>query len=242
MFPFNLLSKKTKESIFIVDSAGAPGQESETSQKIRGTALPVSEEIPLLKARRLVVLVPDRDLDDVMLSREAWSLASQGSHHILYMTVIQDPDHESQARRRLITLAAITRDDQTQVETRVCLEPATTRAVRDIHQDGDMLVCLAGHKAANGHWKHLPIETALVKSLHMPVILLTGIYQETELMGSSWRRSALYWSVTLVILALFTRFEMAITDASNNWVGQLLLIFTVLVETGVIIIWTANAG
>jgi len=97
MFPFSLRSKKNKEPIFIVDSAVPEVQESVTSERIRGAAFHVSEEIPLLKIKRLVVLVPDRDLDDVTLSREAWSLASQGPRRILYMTIIQDPDRESRA-------------------------------------------------------------------------------------------------------------------------------------------------
>ena len=242
MFPFSLRSKKNKEPIFIVDSAGTPGQESGTSQRIRGAALHVSEEIPLLKIKRLVVLVPDRDLDDVTLSREVWSLASQGSHRILYMAVIHDPDRESRARRRLITLAAITRDDQTRVESQVCFEPSYIKAVKNARQEGDMLVCLAGHKVSSGVRKRIPLEIALVSSLRMPVILLTGIYQEPEEKSDDWLHTALYWSVTLVILSLFTWFEMAITQAANNWVGQLLLILTILVEAGTIVVWTANAG
>lgn len=242
MFPFSLRSKKNKETIFIVDSAGILSQESETSQRTRGTALHVSEEIPLLKIKRLVVLVPDHDLDDVTLSREVWSLASQGSHQILYMTVIQDPDRESRARRRLITLAAITRDNQTRVETQVCFEPSYIKAVKNARQEGDMLVCLAGHKVSSGFRKCAPFEIALVDSLRLPVILLTGIYQEPEEKTNDWLQTALYWSVTLVILALFTGFEMAITQAASNWVGQLLLILTILIEAGTVVVWTANAG
>ncbi len=246
MFPFSLRSKKNKESIFIVDSTetlpALPGQLSETRPGARGVPLHVSDEIPLLKTRRLVVLVPDRDLDDVTLSREAWSLASQGSHEILYLTVIQDPERESRARRRLITLAAITRDAQTRVEAQVCFEPSYIKAVKNACQDGDMLVCLAGHKVSNGFRKRLPLEIALVDSLHMPVILLTGIYQEPEEKTRDGLRAALYWSVTLAILALFTWFEMAITQAASNWVGQLLLIVMILLEALTVVVWTANAG
>jgi hypothetical protein len=243
MFPFNLRSQKNKEPIFILDSTGVQNQESETNQRIRGGLLPVSEEIPLLKVKRLVVLVPDRDLDDVTLSREVWALASQGSHHVLFMTVIQDAERESRARRRLITLAAITRDDQTRVETQVCIEPTTIHAAKAACRAGDMLVCLAGHTVPRRLRKHLPLEIALVDSLHMPVILLTGIYQELEEKSNRGPLQAvLFWGVTLAILALFTWFEMAITNADGNWTGQLLLIFTFLVETGVTLLWMANAG
>jgi len=250
MLPFSLRSKKNKEPIFIVDSAetlaALPGQESETRPMTRGAPLHVSDEIPLLKIKRLVVLVPDQDLDDVTLSREVWSLASQGSHQILYMTVIQDPDRESRARRRLITLAAITRDAQTRVEAQVCFESSYIKAVKNARQEGDMLVCMAGNKVSNGLafrlGKRVPLEIALVDSLRMPVILLTGIYQEQEEKSNDWLRTALYWSVTLAILALFTWFEMAITQAASNWVGQLLLILTILIEAWAVVVWTATAG
>jgi len=246
MFPFSLRSKKNKEAIFVVDSAETlsdlPGNGSEAELNTRRAPLRVSDEIPLLKIKRLVVLVPDRDLDDVTLSREAWSLASQGSHQILYLTVIQDPDRESRARRRLITLAAITRDAQTRVEARVCFEPFYIKAAKNIHQEGDMLVCLAGHKVSSGFRKRLPLEMALVDSLHMPVILLTGIYQEPEEKTNHWILTARYWGVTLAILALFAWFEMSITQAAGNWVGQLLLMVTILIEAWTVVVWTANAG
>ena len=242
MFPFNLRSPKNKEAIFIVDSARNSGQEAETSLRMRGEALHVSEEIPLLKAKRLVVLVPDRDLDDISLSREVWSLASQGPRHVLYMTIIQDPARESQARRRLITLAAITRDDQTRVETQVRIEPTYIHAIKDTCREGDMLVCLAGYKVPRKLGWPQALEIALINSLRMPIIVLTGIYQEPEEESDGRFKGVFFWGGILAILALFAGFEVAITNTANNWAGQLLLIFTLLVETVIILIWTAHAG
>ena len=69
-------------------------------------------------ASRLLVLVPDLDLDEVDLARRVWSLAEPRSLPVLYLGMSAEPFRESLVRRRLATLAAITRDDRIQVNTR----------------------------------------------------------------------------------------------------------------------------
>src|SRR5689334_2075533 len=72
---------------------------------------------PLPSAQRLVVLVPNVEVDEVELAYRIWSLASPRRLEVLFLSLVGEAREEAQARRRLARLAAITRDQGTRIET-----------------------------------------------------------------------------------------------------------------------------
>ena len=65
---------------------------------------------------RLVVIVPDQDLDVVSFSRTIHVLASPGVTDVLLMTVVHNFDSEMASRRRLATIGTLVRDFGYEVE------------------------------------------------------------------------------------------------------------------------------
>jgi len=116
------------------------------------------------------------------------------------------------------------------------------KGVKEIWQEGDMLVSLSGQTIKQGLRKRAPLENVLVSSLKVEIVLLKGIFQETTAQNERKMHPTLYWLGILTIIGLFARFEVAITQVANNWVGQLLFIFILLVEIIAVLAWTASAG
>src|SRR5512133_920082 len=69
------------------------------SGRTAGSALP--------DMKRLVVLVPDQDVDEAEFARKVWALTSGKQVAVLFLTQVANWRYEAQARRRLVTLSAL---------------------------------------------------------------------------------------------------------------------------------------
>ena len=89
---------------------------------------------------RLVVLVPNVDLDEAALARHIWKLAAPRQLAVLYLGWTAGPETEAELRRRLANLAALTRDEGVVVSARPATGEGWLPALRGVWRPGDLIV------------------------------------------------------------------------------------------------------
>lgn len=188
---------------------------------------------PLPPARRLVVLIPDQDTDEMELARRIWALTSPRQLAVLYLGLASDPLLEARARRRLTTLAALTRGEGVTVQTHLAIGSSWERAVTAIWRSGDLMICHAEQFEVNGLWRR-PLAQKLVATLQAPVCLLSGFYPNVRLPPSTWMTHVLSWFIPLAILLGFFLLQVQIAEQVQGWLQTALLSASVALEFGLV--------
>ncbi|MGH2522405.1 MAG: hypothetical protein ACRDH2_07865, partial [Anaerolineales bacterium] len=196
----------------------------------------IPEGEPLPPAHRLVVLIPDQDMNDAELARRVWGLASPRGLAILFLGLC-DGLEESRVRRRLATLAAITRDDWVRAEIRLEFEGDWRRSIKAIWRPGDLVVCHAEQTVEAWGVGRKPLSQALVSALNAPVYVFSGFYSELPTPPFSLASRLFSWAIPLAILAGFFWIQVQIDRLPTDWARTTLFILSVLAEFGLVWIW-----
>lgn len=172
--------------------------------------------------QRLVVLTPQVDGLEAELARRVWLLAAPRGLDVLYLSLVDDTRNEPLSRRRMATLAALTRDPQMQVETALSFESDWPAAVRSVWRPGDLLIC--------------PVEVMrAVSTLHIPLYMLD------TLGGSMPRRlqaTLARWAFALlpyVIVIAFFVLQAQVASWPHNAAYYVMMIGSVVLEAGLIL-------
>jgi len=200
------------------------------------------EGMTLPDVKRLVVLVPNQDIDVAPFSRRIWSLAFPDRLDILLITLPIDPDYLLTAERRLATIAAILRDPRLHIETKVFSSRSWLKIARQVWQPGDLLVCPAEQDISTGIGKHTPLGLALAATFKAPVYRLKGFYQQPKAGLPNWIKALPYWVILLTTIAGFFKFEATVDASVKGWVGRVLLLVIVAIEIGLIYLLTSLIG
>jgi hypothetical protein len=177
--------------------------------------------------QRLVVLAPQLDGGEAELAQRVWQLGSSGLHRVLYLALAENIREESSARRRLATLAALTRETQTQVETALSFEHDWLAAVNSVWHAGDLIVSptrLLGREPAS--------------TLHLSVYTIATFGQRAAHRAARWMRyvlSALPYLVVIVCSAL--QFQIAQWPHTPAYYAA--LIGSVIIEAA-LVLWCVH--
>jgi hypothetical protein len=201
--------------------------------------LPDLAELP--PAQRLVVLMPDHDVSETGLAKYIWTLASPRRLPVLLLGISHDSQEQYRARRRLVTVAAITRDDTVQVEIELAFDQGWKQACRRVWRPGDLIVCHGEQKVAAGLGRR-PLAEVLLHSLSTPVYVASGFYP--DLSDERVRGVAQLGSLLppAVILALFFGLQVRLTQATTGSLQTILFVLTVVVEFLLIAAWERLLG
>ena len=235
----NHFPKKVDPDNLAAGSRENPAQVVETQNF---ASLLFEEGMTLPDVKRLVVLVPNQDIDVAPFSRRIWSLAFPDRLDILLITLPIDPDYLLTAERRLTTIAAILRDPRLHIETQVFSSRSWLKIARQVWQPGDLLVCPAEQDISTGIGKRTPLGLALASALKAPVYRLKGFYQHPKTGLPHWVKAIPYWVVLLATIAGFFKFEAMVDAAVKGWMGQVLLLIIVAIEIGLIYLWSSLIG
>ena len=187
-------------------------------------------------ARRLLVLVPDADIDEATWAASLWNLATPRSLPVLLVSATNRPEEQYRARRRLISLAAMTRADNVPVSVELLLDTGWEQAARRFWKPGDLLVC-PSELRAGGLFGHRALAQALVRRLGAPVYVLTGYCPALPDERLSLTRRMLAWVPPVLILIAFFWVQTQLTKATAGPLQTTALIGTVIVEFVLIALW-----
>src|SRR5258708_5477015 len=185
------------------------------------------EGVALPPARRLVVLVPDLDLDDAALARRIWNLAVPNKLSVLYLGLSISASEEPHVRRQLATIAALTRDDWVKVSTRLAGETDWVAALRPLVRKDDLIVCHL-EQTVSGWRGPRPLGETLCQILQLPVQLLEGFYAGDPAQAAHPTARLVFWSGAFIILASAFWLQVQISGLPKNWAVTALVALSVV--------------
>lgn len=170
------------------------------------------------RIRRILVLLPNADLNEAMLARVLWTLA--GAHHasVHVIALIDDWADEGQVRLRVALLLALLRGSG--IDPVEHYEKDTTdwiSIVRRMYMPGDVVVCHAEQKLPvnNNGAPHLSPLSTHIAMLHMPVCELHGAIKHQPPM--TLLRAIKVWGLPLLIVVLSVGLEILFMHWARNW-------------------------
>ena len=183
-------------------------------------------------ARRLIVLVPDADVDYAAATRRVWKLAVEMESRILFIGLCKDAADEPGLRRHLITMTAMVQDGKASAEACVEIGTSWIMTVKRNYQPGDLVVCFPEQGAG---LLQKPLSQVLQSSLKMPVYFISGIFPEKP--GLTWHSQVTLWAGYMGIIFAFCLLQFRIVQLPNDGVQSALLILSTLPEFWLIWVW-----
>jgi hypothetical protein len=202
--------------------------------------LPASQALP--PVTRLVVLVPEADLDEATLARHVWKMAAPRQLAVLYLGWSAAADTEAPLRRRLANLAALTRDDGVVVSARPALGAGWLPALRGVWRPGDLVVAHSEQQVRLWGLVARPLGAALLAALNAPVYVLTGFCPAPVRPALSVAAQMLSGLMFGLVVAVFFGLQSAILQLPGRPIQTMLLLASIVVEYGLLWGWNRLSG
>lgn len=199
------------------------------------TLLAAVEQPPSI--HRLVVLVPDADVDETRLATKLWSMALGLGLNLLLLGLARDTFREARALRRLATIASITRDKRIHLETRVAIGTHWESAIQSVWQEGDLLVCHAEQRKSAFGIDREPLAPVLASTLKVPVYALAGFYPELPPELPEGMRQILTTLPLVLIIAVFLVVLIGIQQFTSGLLQTGLFCLAIIIAYGLIAAW-----
>lgn len=191
---------------------------------------------------RLVILLPDEDVNEAQLSRYIWSLASPGKLSVLLVTLVDEPGDEYPAQRRMVRIGGIAQDARVKAGAKVVFGRSWSKALAHFLQPDDLLICPAEKSVKTGLTGYQPLSLALSSALNRPVYLMKDFYAENRIGWPHWTRQIPFWIGCLLVLAVFSALEIDIDHLGAGWAGQVIFIGLVTAEIGCLYLLNILSG
>jgi hypothetical protein len=199
-------------------------------------------EVQSAVIKRLIVLIPDQDVDEVKFSRSVKSLVPPDIRAFLLITLVHNPDTELTVRRRLATIAALMKGPLIKIETQILWDKSWIKAVDRVVKTGDAIICPAERSLSSGIGKKKPLSECLYDALHVPVYVLSGFFPVEPKKWLHTLGQTIYWVIILAIFVGFFLFETKIDLIPDKAISQIFGSVTMIIEIILIYLWTSIAG
>jgi hypothetical protein len=223
----------------IVDArAILPGLLKRPEAAHAGDAILVPDRIPPTSTQRLVVFVPDGEMDDHALARRVWQLAAGSGLNVLYLALNPSDPWGAYQRRRLYDLAFMTSGNDVRAQAIVSEDQNWLRAFAGIQRPGDLAVCLEGHRVAEHILGRRPLGELLVESAELPVYSMRGVKIGLALHQQQRAKEIQGWMASIVLIAAFFGLQVAIDQSSSGMASTFMLCLSIFVEF--FLLWKIN--
>ena len=188
-------------------------------------------------ARRLIVLVPDADVDYAAATRRVWKLAVEMESRILFIGLCKDVADKPGLRRHLITMTAMVQDGKASAEACVEIGTSWIMTVKRNYQPGDLVVCFTQQRTG---LLQKPLSQVLQSGLKIPVYIISGIFSYKP----EWNlhSQAILWSGHVGIVLAFCLLQFRIVQLPKDGFQSALLILSILPEFWLIWVWNGRFG
>jgi hypothetical protein len=222
-------SPQVEDSISLKRAITPPAESSEIG------GLLILQDRDLISARRMVVLIPNSDFDEAVIAREIWKLAFPPGLAVLFLGLCPSVNEEPRMRRRLATVAALTRDPRVPVDVQLEFGRNWISKLKAVLEDGDIVVCHAEQRTG---FFHQPLELVLAR-LNIPMLTLKGFTPSMYKSPSIFLREAVFWLVSVAIVVGFFWLQVQTLRISEAWAKNILLGLSVPVEISLLWLWHA---
>lgn len=188
------------------------------------------------RARRLVVLVPDGEMDEREFAMRVGRLGKPGVWKTLFIALACDVERDSFLRRRLATLSAISGSRQSETSSKLVYQHYWLQALEEVLQTGDLVVCLETISVPNRLFSRTSLAEQIVSSLHHAVYVVRGIpVKEAARWREGWR-NMLVWLLAFLSMGIFFYLQVQIQESYVGGTAMLLQILSVLGELLILVI------
>ncbi len=187
----------------------------------------------LQPVRRLIVLVPESEVDSALAARKIWELANALESRVQFLGLSKDAEHEPSVRRQVVALSAMVGDENIPVESKIEIGNDWLNAVKSEWHEGDVIVCYAEHRSG---LTRRPLSQILESNLNATVYVLGGFHQEVH-MRASWIFDTLAWAGSIAIILGFFWLQSKLGQFSTDWAYSTLLYISLFAEAGSIWAW-----
>ena len=189
--------------------------------------------------QRLLVLVPDVDLDPSSFAAQIRALAQPKRLGVLLVGQCPVEADEWHWRRSLATLgAAISDTDHLLVETQVSLASSWLDIVKGLRVDGDLVVCHREQVLRGAWpWQRQALDQALIAELRQPVCVLEGLVQPLPNRQRPLAARVLDWVVPLAVIVAFAVLQVQIRTNVSDTAGMVLLSLSTVIELVLLAVW-----
>lgn len=188
----------------------------------------------LQPASRLIVLVPDSELDTVLAARKIREVAKAMESRVQLLGLSRDAAHEPGIRRQLITLAAMVADSTIFVESKIEYGKDWLNAVRFHWHRGDVIVCFTEQLSGlSGR----SLSRILESNLNAAVYVIAGAGEQKKSVRPVWLYNALAWIGSIALVLGFFWLQVQLTRSPQDSSGTFLLYISLFAEAGSIWFW-----
>lgn len=187
-------------------------------------------------ARRLIVLVPNPDIDPSALTQRVWNLAEDMGAHIKFVGLCHESSQELSFRRTLAAMSAMMNYDKVSADTEILFGKDWLRTLKSQLQQGDMIVCWKDQDA--GLLKN-PLSQMLRSDLDTPLYIMSGLRSKSNV--QPWITQVIAWSGFLVIVGGFLGLQIKLYQHITGWTMPLMVLSTAI-EFWLIWAWNSNHG
>jgi hypothetical protein len=189
-------------------------------------------------AHRLIVLVPDLEVDTAPAARKIWELATMLKSRVQFLGLCKDAAHESRLRRQLVTLSAMVKDGNISVESKIEFGGDWLNLIKLELHEGDVIACFAGQ---HDGLLQRPLRQILESNLHMPIHVLSGVDVQKR-NHPDWLLQLSAWTGSLGIIVGSAWLQFRIASLSSGLAQTILLIILIAVEAWLIWAWNSLFG
>ena len=179
----------------------------------------------LQPVRRLIVLVPESEVDSALTARKIWELANALESRVQFIGLSKDAEHEPSVRRQIVTLSAMVGDEKIPVESKI-----------EIGNDWLSVVKSVFYAEQRSGLTRKPLSQILESKLNATVYVLGGFHQEVHV-RSSWIFNTLAWAGSIAIILGFFWLQSKLGQFSTDWAYSTLLYISLFAEAGSIWAW-----
>ena len=192
---------------------------------------------------RLLVLLPDEDIDEASLSNALWTMAARNGAAIHVIAAFRDWANEPQTQLRVALLTALLRESGLETATEIVRDADLLRVAVERRKPGDLVICPAGSPALDGQASLMPALhplSVVFSPLGQPMRELPGIVRpRARRVLREWTT----WLLPLIIVIGSLILEIAFVRVAGdmaNWARQLIIAVYTALELASIA-WLARA-
>lgn len=185
---------------------------------------------------RLLVLVPDDELDEARYAKKARLLAESFHFPIVFLGLNHEPDKESQMRRKLITLSGIAGSEKTMTDFKLFSVASWVEVLQNELQPQDIIMCPEKFNSGSNLVTELDgLKSRMKEKIYfVPDILISSDQERREEL--SW--AILNWAGILFLLV--TGFFIEV-DFDHQIAGVSRTIFQIVILTiEIALLWFWN--
>jgi hypothetical protein len=202
------------------------------------TQTPIQQTTPsaidVETTRRVIVLVPDAEIDLAYAAKKIWEIATSVEGSIRLVGLCADSNREPGLYRQLVTLSALMENGKIPVRSSIEFGSNWQKVLRTEWRQGDIIVCFSGVSVG---FSRKPLSEILESTTQSPIHVIDGLTPQAHPSRSKRMSNAFAWIGSIAIIIGLFWLQTIISHLPSDWERILLLSISMFVGLGMIWIW-----